>query len=93
MIKGIHCIIQSPSGADYFLKSNPGTITVQRWSGLLSIDCKKSGYNRLDTMVEESFNTVTLLNIIWWPGFAVDAVTGAYKKYPSYYLVVMENSD
>lgn len=44
-------------------------------------------------MVGGSFNGVALLNVSWLPGFAVDAVTGAYKKYPSHYVVVMEESD
>lgn len=41
-------------------------------------------------MVGESFNKVVLLNLLWLPGFVVDTVTGAYKQYPSHYVVTME---
>lgn len=44
-------------------------------------------------MVGESFNIVTLLNLLWLPGFAVDAITGAYKQHPSHYVVNMTKSD
>ncbi|WP_341807907.1 hypothetical protein [Wolbachia endosymbiont (group E) of Neria commutata] len=93
LVEGVRCVIHNPSGVSHFLPSNPGEVIVQRGSGLLSVDCRKAGYRRLDVMVGESFNKVALFNILWWPGFAVDAVTGAYKKYPSHYLVVMEESD
>lgn len=49
-------------------------------------------YKQLNMMVGESFNRATLLNILWLPGFAIDAVTGAYKQYPSHYVVTMEES-
>jgi hypothetical protein len=93
LVEGVQCSIHNPSGASIFLPSNPGKVIVQRGSGLLSIDCKKAGYRKSDVMVGESFNKVALFNILWLPGFAVDAVTGAYKKYPSHYLVIMEKSD
>ncbi|WP_168464816.1 hypothetical protein [Wolbachia endosymbiont of Ctenocephalides felis wCfeT] len=93
LIQGVRCVIQSASGASNFLTSNPGVVIVQRGSGPLSADCQKSGYKQLHTMVGDSFNGITLLNMLWLPGFAIDAVTGAYKKYPSHYVVVMEKSD
>ncbi len=43
-------------------------------------------------MVGESFNKVVLLNLLWLPGFVIDTVTGAYKQYPSHYVVTMEES-
>ncbi|WP_410542807.1 hypothetical protein [Wolbachia endosymbiont of Tetranychus urticae] len=54
---------------------------------------KKEDYKKLNVMVGESFNSVTLLNLLWLPGFAVDAITGAYKQYPSHYVVNMTKSD
>lgn len=95
LVEGVRCVVRAPSGASYFLPSNPGTVVVQRGSGLLSVDCKKAGYGQLDVMIGESFNNVTLFNLVppFFPtGFIVDAVTGAYKKYPSHYVVTMEKS-
>lgn len=93
LLEGVKCTARLPeSGVYYSLTSNPGQITAQRGSGLLFVNCKKAGYEQSDVMVGEDFNKVTLLNVIWLPGFAVDAITGAYKQYPSHYIITMRES-
>lgn len=93
LIEKIKCFVHDPSGMSHSITSNPGAVVIQRGSGPLSVDCKKAGYKQLNVMVGESFNKVALLNLLWWPGFIIDTVTGAYKQYPSHYVVTMEKSD
>ncbi|WP_255453371.1 hypothetical protein [Wolbachia endosymbiont of Atemnus politus] len=93
LIEQARCVVNDPSGMSHSLTSNPGAVVIQRGSGPLSVDCKKSGYEQLNVMVGENFNKTTLLNLLWLPGFVVDAVTGAYKQYPSHYVVTMEEAN
>ncbi|MDD9331190.1 MAG: hypothetical protein PV340_00735 [Wolbachia sp.] len=44
----------------------------------------------MNTMVGESFNSVTFLNVLWLPGFAVDVVSVAYRKYSR--VITMEKA-
>jgi len=92
LIEKVRCIVHDPSGMSHSITSNPGVVVIQRGSGSLFVDCKKAGYKQLNVMVGESFNKVVLLNLLWWPGFVIDTVTGAYKQYPSHYVVTMEES-
>ncbi|WP_250296540.1 hypothetical protein [Wolbachia endosymbiont of Oedothorax gibbosus] len=93
LIERIRCVVRDPSGTSHSITSNPEAVVIQRGLGLLSIDCKKAGYEQLHVMVGESFNKATLLNLLWLPGFATYAVTGTYKQYPSHYVITMEKSD
>ena len=78
------------NGALHTVPNNPGSVSVKRGDGSLDIICKKDGYKQLNTMVGDSFNGTTVVNILYWPGFLVDAATGAYKKFPTHYVVNME---
>jgi hypothetical protein len=42
--------------------------------------------------VGDSFNSVTLINILFWPGFIVDGVSGATHEYPSHISVYMKKN-
>ena len=86
----VNCTVMDGRGGQYFLTTNPGVVTVARTNDPLTITCSKPGYKQLNTSVGDSFNTTSLVNVLFWPGFIVDAVTGSYKKYPSHYVVVME---
>ena len=90
LITGIQCIITDPNGAQNVLPSNPGVVNVIKGHGLLVVNCNKAGYKQLNTVAGNSFSGTTLINVLFWPGFIVDGVTGAYKKYPSHYVVHME---
>lgn len=89
-IPGAICEIKDGSGASYTLPSNPGIIKVSKANGSVTINCSKAGYKQSNTLVGDSFNAVTLVNVLFWPGFIVDAVSGAYKKLPTHYVVTMD---
>ncbi len=90
MLDGARCTVTDGSGGTYSVGNNPGSVVVNRSSGTIQVNCKKIGYRQLNTAVGDSFNATTLVNILFWPGFLVDAMSGAYKKYPSHYVVSME---
>ena len=87
-----HCVVYDGSGASHVLSSNPGEVNVSKARGNVRIDCKKAGYTQLNMAVGESFNGVTVVNVLFWPGFIVDAMTGAYKDLPSHYVVSMKKN-
>ena len=90
LLTDISCIIHDPNGGSNVVNSNPGVANIAKGHGSLDIKCSKDGYRQLNTAVGNSFNGVTLVNVLFLPGFIVDAATGAYKKYPSHYVVSME---
>ena len=89
LIDGCTCIVTDGSGGSYVVNSNPGPATVHRSQGAVQVTCRKEGYRQINTSVGDNFNATTVINVLFWPGFLVDAATGAYKKYPSHYLVNM----
>lgn len=84
------CAITDGQGVNYHVSGNPGIAIVNRGNGVLNVNCKKAGFKQTNVGVGDSFNAVTLVNILFWPGAIVDFASGAYKKYPSHYLVMME---
>ena len=91
VLNGVSCTVTDGSGGTYAVAGNPGDVSVSKSTGGgLRVDCRKAGYRQLNTSVGDSFNAVTLVNVLFWPGFIVDGMSGAYKKYPSYYVVSME---
>ena len=60
--------------------------------GAITPQCKKKGYVQKSFGVGSSFSAVTMVNILFWPGFIVDAMSGAASKYPSHITVIMEKS-
>lgn len=92
LVSDCHCIVSDGIGGQVTLSSNPGYVIMNR-GGNIQVTCNKVGYRQVDTLVGNSFSGATLVNILFWPGFLVDAATGAYKKYPSHYVVKMERLD
>ncbi len=92
VLDGVSCVVIEPNGVRQVVSSNPGTVSVTRGSGALNVACKKEGYHQLSTAVGDSFNSTTLVNILFWPGFFVDMASGANKKYPSHYVANMEKT-
>ena len=88
-IDSVRCTVNDGYG-DYVISSNPATVRVKKGSGSIAVSCVKENYRQLNTMVGDSFNAVSLVNVIFWPGFFVDAMSGAYKSYPSHYTITME---
>ena len=92
LLSGASCTVTDTEGGQYSLNGNPGIVRVSKGFGPLTVNCKKKGYTQQNTMVGSSFSGVTLVNILFWPGFLVDGATGACKKYPSHYVINMEKT-
>lgn len=89
-LSGVICTVVDGNGNSNAIVSNPAVIRVSKGDGGLVIHCKKSGYRQLNMSVGDSFNALTVVNVLFWPGFIIDAASGAYRKYPSHYMITME---
>lgn len=92
LLEGVTCTIRDGNGMLYILHSNPGSVEVKKGQGALTPVCKKKGYTQLSYGVGDSFDALTIVNVLFWPGFIVDAVTGSMQKYPSHIMVTMKRS-
>lgn len=77
----------SPSGADVVVDgivvgTTPTTVEIDR-PGLEDQDVtiELEGYETRTFELDKEFNTISILNIFFWPGFVVDALTGALFRY------------
>lgn len=94
LLDDVSCTISDDKGDRYRLKDgNPGSVLVPRGSRDLTVICKKYGYKQLNTAIGKGFDKKSLWNVLFWPGAVVDGATGAYKKYPSHYVVSMEKRE
>lgn len=89
-LTGFVCKVYAPGGQVDSIVSSPSSVVVARGDGAIRVDCKKDGYKQGSMAVGDSFNAVSVVNVLFWPGFLVDLASGAYKKYPSHYVVNME---
>lgn len=89
------CELTDKKGGKWFIPSTPGSATVRKGDGPLSIICKKAGYKTSKLMVDESLVPATFGNIILGGGIGilVDAASGAAQQYPDQILVWMEPDD
>lgn len=92
VIPDAKCSLTNSKGVIHPVYGNPGSITVDREYGKLQANCTARGYRQTGVGVGESFNAWTLVDILFWPGFFVDAATGAAKKYPSHITVLMQKN-
>lgn len=92
LLSNVSCTVSDGNGITHSIITNPAAISVSKGNGAIRIDCKKAGYKQLNMAVGDSFNALTVVNVLFWPGFIVDAVSGAYKKYPSHYQINMEKA-
>ena len=72
------------------MTGNPSAVSVAREYGDLQASCMAKGYRQVGVGAGSSFNAWTLVNVLFWPGFIVDAATGAAKNYPSHITVLLE---
>lgn len=49
---------------------------------------KREGYRTKPLQLESSFNPISLLNILFWPGFIVDLATGQICKWDNTHIVI-----
>lgn len=86
------CMITDAKGNHYAVRSNPGNVTISKGDGALQVLCQSKGYKQTALGVGQSFNAWTIVNVLFWPGFIVDAVTGSIQHYPSHVTVLMVKS-
>ena len=62
--------------------TTPTTVVVDR-PGLEEMDVtvQIEGYEPRTFELDKEFNTTSILNVFFWPGFVIDALTGALFKY------------
>jgi hypothetical protein len=92
LVTDAKCSITDGIGNTFLLVGNPATVNISRGHGAVVVNCKKPGYRQMNMAVGDDFNALTVVNVLFWPGFIVDVATGAYKKYPSHYMVNMERA-
>jgi hypothetical protein len=59
----------------------PVTVPIKRSLTPPQVQVKLDGYEAKNIMLQNSFNGVAILDVFFWPGFIIDAVTGAIMKY------------
>ncbi|CAH0999629.1 hypothetical protein LEM8419_00929 [Neolewinella maritima] len=81
-----------PSGAMVYLEGHPLGRTplitkVPRRTRSRYVTFELEGHQPVSQLMTTRLNAVTLVNLLWWPGFIVDAVIGALVKpeYDRYY--------
>jgi hypothetical protein len=92
ILSGVSCSITDSKANIYTVPGNPGSVLIHKGQGPLQFTCKKSGYTQKNVAVGENFNAVTLVNVLFWPGFIVDAATGTLQRYPSAIVVMMDRT-
>ncbi|MGC0371739.1 MAG: hypothetical protein DGJ47_000439 [Rickettsiaceae bacterium] len=84
------CQVLSGNGMRFDVVGNPGSVNVIKSKGISGIECTKKGYRQTAVAVGQNFDKVSLVNVFFWPGFIVDAVSGSMNKYPSHVVVKMQ---
>lgn len=81
---GATCILSRDGTQLAVINPTPGTVTVGKASGTISIACRKVGYQDSIGTLASSFQAMTFGNIIFGGiiGVAVDAASGAMHEYP-----------
>ena len=75
-----------PSGAAIYVDNQqygvtPAVITLPNYIyGGKSVTLRKTGYQDQTTMVNSKFQPIALLDVLCWPTFIIDAVTGDIVK-------------
>lgn len=77
----------NPAGAKIFLNNQyvgatPAVITINQLWSPNTLQIEKPGYTPAVQMIDGKFQPVGVLNILFWPGFIVDAISGDMMKVP-----------
>ncbi|MFQ5958647.1 MAG: hypothetical protein ACE5LF_04690 [Alphaproteobacteria bacterium] len=91
-VEEAECSLVDNKGMNYYVKSTPDSVVVNRGDGPLMITCEADGYKKTTTEFDEKFEGWTLGNVIFGGivGVVVDAASGAAQQYPGELLVFME---
>lgn len=92
-IPGATCSVMTSTGLKIPLPSNPGVVNVARGKGPLQVTCQEQSYKQSQMGVGDSFNVWTIADVLFWPGFIVDGLDGAYSKYDQSYVTVLMNKN
>lgn len=90
LLTDLQCSVSDRDGIIYSLPNNPGYIRVPKGQGTLKVECFKAGYVQQNMGIAQKINGVTLVNVIFWPGFIIDAASGKMQKYPSKVTIQMK---
>lgn len=69
------------------------TVSIKKKREDKQLIAKKEGYKSTPLVLESSFNTTSLWNILFWPGFIVDLGTGQINKYDNTIINIELESD
>ncbi|MFV0538650.1 MAG: hypothetical protein ACK5M3_14985 [Dysgonomonas sp.] len=69
------------------------TVSVKKKMSDKQLIAKKDGYKSSPIILESSFNTTSLWNLLFWPGFIVDLGTGQMNKWDNTYINVELEKD
>jgi hypothetical protein len=88
---GAICSVRKDDKEVGVVNPTPGTVQVEKGWGPLSVACKKEGHideeARHDSEVQGwTFGNILIGGLI---GFALDAMSGAMRKYPSFVTIVL----
>lgn len=91
-VEGAKCELTDKKGRVYYIQTTPGTTSVHKGDGPMTVICRKDGYKTTTVVVDESFHGATLGNILLGGGIGivVDSMSGAAQKYPDQVIVWME---
>lgn len=86
-------INSNPEGATVTLNgmnvgNTPTHVVIQSTMSTNVISVKKQGYKVSQREIATSFQPVGFLNVFFWPGFIVDAVTGDMMKLNTHFVTV-----
>ncbi len=89
---GATCQLKNSKGTWYV--PAPGSVTVHRGYGDMTVTCKKEGFPDVTAQISSSTKVATGANVLWGVllpvGVGVDAATGAAYDYPAEIVVQME---
>lgn len=76
----------TPEGAKVLINGSnvgttPTTVNVKYSLSAPDVQIKLKGYDTQNVVLQNNFNTISILNVFFWPGFLIDAATGSLMKY------------
>ena len=91
-VSGAKCELTDSQEGKWFVNNTPGTVSVRKGNGPMTLICKKEGYLDTTISVEEVIAGATLGNLLLGGGIGIliDAASGSAQRYPDQIIVWME---